>query len=127
MKPLMRSLFLVGIFAFGCAHQAPTPTRISEADDDAPARPAHVAPVDEWHRNIKIVSRKPARTHYQYLGRVRGVASNADFVAAAKQARTQIARNAEKLGADVIKIEVLDPTAPGNKVLIQARAYRLAD
>jgi hypothetical protein len=125
MKPLMRRLFLLGLFAVGCAHAPVAHTRISEADDEAP--PVRVAPVDEWHRNIKIVSRKPARSHYQYLGRVRGTAPNADFVAAAKQARTQIARSAEKLGADVIKIEVLDPTAPGNKVLIQARAYRLAD
>jgi len=127
MKPLMRRLLVLGLFAVGCAH-APAPhTRISEADDDAPPARAVTRPVDEWHRNIKIVSRRPARLHYQYLGRVRGIAPNTDFVAAAKQARTQIARSAEKLGADVIKIEVLDPTAPGNKVLIQARAYRLAD
>ncbi len=109
-------------FAVGCAH-APVKAAAPAPRVVAVATPAPVE--NEWHRNIRVVAHRPAG--YVFVGRVRGSAPDGDFVAAAKQARSQLSARAEKLGADLIKIESVEPSSPSHRVVIAGRAYRLAD
>jgi hypothetical protein len=75
-------------------------------------------------RSIRLVAHRPA--HYKFVGKVRGTAPSDDFVEGAKVARKKLTQKAEALGADVVKIDRLDPGSHG-QVLIAGRAYRLAD
>jgi hypothetical protein len=111
----MRAIWLT-LFLAACAHQPPPrATFVPEEEKAAPA------PVEEaW---VRVVAKRPA--HGKFVGKVRVVSSDLDFVEAAKVARAKLAARAEKLGADVVKIERLDTTARG-RVLIAGRAYRLA-
>jgi hypothetical protein len=114
----MRAFLLVVTVAFGCAHQPPVHhASAASVDEEAP-------PPAPPLRAIRLVAHRPP--HYKFVGRVRGTAPSDDFVVAAKQARTNLVRKAEALGADVIKIERVDPGLHG-QVLIAGRAYRLAD
>jgi hypothetical protein len=118
----MRPILLVIGVTFGCAHpQHLRHVSAASVDEEAPPAQAEEAPAV---RAIRLVAHRPA--HYKFVGRVRATAPNDDFVLAAKQARANLNRKAEALGADVVKIERLDPSLHG-QVLIAGRAYRLAD
>jgi hypothetical protein len=117
----LSAVVILGL-SFGCAHpnHAQRPAAAS-LDEEAPA-PSEAA------RSVRLVARRPA--HYKFVGRVRATAPNDDFVLAAKQAREKLSRRAEALGADVIKIERVDPCygpALHGQVMMAGRAYRLAD
>jgi len=117
----MRGILLVIGITFGCAHpQHVQHASAASVDEEAPPPQVEEAPV----RSIRLVAHRPA--HYKFVGRVRATAPADDFVLAAKQARANLARKAEALGADVVKVERLDPGLHGH-VLIAGRAYRLAN
>jgi hypothetical protein len=114
----MRSVVLVLGLALGCAHpQHSRPVSVVSVDEEAPA------PVLEEH-TVRLVGHRPA--HAKFVGRVRAVAPDDDFVLAAKQARAQLSRRAEALGATVIQIQRIDAGVHG-RVLMAGRAYRVAD
>jgi nitrogen fixation/metabolism regulation signal transduction histidine kinase len=119
----MRVLVVVIGLAFGCAHPRSVARAPVSVDEEAPA-PAPPAPVFEEGRSIRLVARRPP--HYKFVGRVRASVLNDDFVLAAKQAHQKLTRRAEALGADVVKLERIDPAATG-RVVLAGRAYRLAD
>jgi hypothetical protein len=112
----MRAIWLTLFFA-ACAHHPASRAAVAPVEEPAVApEPPREDPF------VRVVSKRPA--HGQFLGKVRVTANDLDFVEAAKVARAKLTARAEKLGADVVKIERLD-TAHG-KVLIAGRAYRLA-
>jgi hypothetical protein len=113
----MRALLLVIGVTFGCAHpQQVRHVSAVSVDEEAPA-----PQVVEATRAIRLVAHRPP--HYKFVGRVSATAPSDDFVLAAKQARAQLTRRAEALGADVVKIERVDPGLHG-RVLLAGRAYR---
>src|SRR5438874_342305 len=96
----MRPILLVIGVTFGCAHpQHARHVSAVSVDEEAPS--AEVAPPPV--RAIRLVAHRPA--HYKFIGRVSATAPNDDFVLAAKQARANLDRKAEAMGADVIKVE----------------------
>ena len=114
----MRLLGLL-LLSFACAHQ-PAPQAHRSQMEFEPDPVVEQQP----ERAIRLVAHRPA--HYKFVGKVRGTAPSDDFVEGAKVARKKLNQKAEALGADVVKIDRLDPGSHG-RVLIAGRAYRLAD
>jgi hypothetical protein len=77
---------------------------------------------------VKIVAHKPSAQKYHFVGRVEARATTADIVDAAIAADADLRRQAKKLGADVVKIDVITP--PGDhagahsRVILAGRAYK---
>jgi hypothetical protein len=109
----------------GCA-AVPKPVAHPDEREDsadlggAPRRAEAAAPV-------RLVGRVPLLSKYQYVGRVSGVSTVGDWVQTAKDARADLNRKAEALGADLIKIDRVNVPADGYQgqyVLLIGRAYR---
>ena len=131
----MRTTFLAFVAAFlmfvgalwltGCAHQ-PTTTPVYHGEQV-------VITVHPWTQatpeRVQIVAKTPDPARYVFVGRVKGVAPAGELTDAAKQAEVDLKTKAAKLGADVVKIDLLRPppdVAPTGKklVLLAGRAYR---
>ena len=117
----MRLLSLL-LLTFACAHSQPAPQAGRSQMEFEPDPVVEEAPAPA--RNVRWVAHRPP--HYKFVGKVRGTAPSDDFVEGAKVARKKLTQKAEALGADVVKIDRLDPGTHG-RVLIAGRAYRLAD
>ena len=77
---------------------------------------------------VKIVGRKPSAQKYHFVGRVEARATTADIVDAAIAADADLRRQAKKLGADVVKIDVITPpsdhASAHSRVILAGRAYK---
>jgi hypothetical protein len=77
---------------------------------------------------IKIVAHKPPAQKYHFVGRVEARATTVDIVDAAIAADADLRRQAKKLGADVVKIDVITPpsdhASAHSRVILAGRAYK---
>ena len=77
---------------------------------------------------VKIVAHRPSAQRYHFVGRVEARATTADIVDAAIAADADLRRQAKKLGADVVKIDVITPPADHatahSRVILAGRAYK---
>ena len=130
----MRTTALARVVAatmMGCA-TAPKQTARgpmpSEKSDAAVATVDAPKPKELGGQAIKIVSHRPSPQKYRLVGRVEARATTADIVDAAIAADADLRRQAKKLGADVVRIDVIAP--PGEKagahsrVILAGRAYK---
>jgi hypothetical protein len=78
--------------------------------------------VHPWVPPVRLVSKRPPRDRYSFVGRVRASVSDDEFVEAANAVRAQLVDRARKLGASVVKIDVVG--AKSGRVLLAGRAYR---
>jgi len=106
---------LAAFFGAGCATISPGQAR---AHEDVQIR------VVPWQREVRLVTHAPPHEHYVMVGKVRGVAPDAEFVTAADRVHAQLREKAAALGADVVKIDVVAPCARGHRVLLAGRAYK---
>ena len=123
---------LVAATLVGCASgpkpqaRGPMP---SEKNDSAVATAKDVAkPQELGGAAIKIVAHKPSAQKYHFVGRVEARATTGDIVDAAIAADADLRRQAKKLGADVVKIDVITPPADHAsahpRVILAGRAYK---
>ena len=101
----------------------------SEKNDAAVASAHETAkPQELGGASIKIVAHKPSAQKYHFVGRVEARATTADIVDAAIAADADLRRQAKKLGADVVKIDVITPPADHasahSRVILAGRAYK---
>ena len=73
---------------------------------------------------VRLVAKRPRRDSYSFVGRVRAVARDGEFVVAARRANETLRRKARSLGADVVKIEIVSISDRDNHVVMSGRAYR---
>jgi hypothetical protein len=74
---------------------------------------------------VRLVVRTPPRQQYQYVGRVRALATDRDeFVTAAHTVQDQLRERARKLGADVVRLDVIKEGGRDHVVMLAGRAYR---
>jgi hypothetical protein len=106
---------LLAFCGAGCATTVPA---VSPAHEQVQIR------VVPWQREVRLVTRAPSSAHYVFVGKVRGVAPDAEFVSAAEHVNVQLREKAAALGADVVKIDRVAPCASGHRVLLAGRAYR---
>jgi hypothetical protein len=111
-------LFLVALLSSGCSH--------SSAETKATSQQVEIT-VHPWKRAVRFVGKTPPKTHYLFIGRVRGEAPDSDFVDAVKQARKQILDRAEAIGADLVKLDTVAPSSRNHAVMLAGRAYRSLD
>jgi hypothetical protein len=108
--------FVAALLMAGCA---------SAGSVIAPSAAEVQITVHPWVKPVRIVARRLSRERYVYVGRVRAVARDAEFVAAARAVDEQLRTQARTLGADVVKI---DQVSPGRHlVLLAGRCYRALD
>jgi hypothetical protein len=124
---------VAGMMLVGCAtapkKQARGPMP-SESSDSAVVASAKDSPKPEklGGAALKIVAHKPSAQKYHFVGRVEARATTADIVDAAIAADADLRRQAKKLGADVVKIDVITP--PGDhagahsRIILAGRAYK---
>lgn len=130
----MRTTYLAALVAatmFGCATapkreaRGPKP---SEATDAAAATANVAKPQELGGAAVKIVAHKPSPQRYHFVGRVEARATTADIVDAAIAADADLRRQAKKLGADVVKIDVIAPPADHarakSRIILAGRAYK---
>jgi hypothetical protein len=103
--------FLLTLLTAGCTH-------VSAVE----RKPDLVITVKPWITPVKLVSHRPPRDRYVFVGRVRGVALDGEFVDAASHAREKLDARARALGASVIKIDRV--ATSGSRVVLAGRAYR---
>lgn len=123
---------LVAATMVGCAstpkQQARGPMP-SEKNDSAVASSQETPkPQELGGAAVKIVAHKPSAQKYHFVGRVEARAATADFVDAAIAADADLRRQAKKLGADVVKIDVIAPPSDHagahSRVILAGRAYK---
>jgi hypothetical protein len=122
---------LVAATMVGCA-TAPRPQtrgpKPNEASDSAVATSDTSKPKELGGAVVKIVAHKPSPQKYHFVGRVEARATTADIVDAAIAADADLRRQAKKLGADVVKIDVITPpsdhAAAHSRVILAGRAYK---
>jgi hypothetical protein len=117
---------LAGIFLAGCATApratAATPRAIDESGDAKVAVAAPAPPLGP-----RIVERKPSARHYRFVGVVRATSQSGDLVEAARDADADLRRQAKKLGADVVKLDLIAPpndTRTHRHLIFAGRAYK---
>jgi hypothetical protein len=102
---------LLSLLTAGCTH----------VSADAPRNDLEIS-VKPWVRPVKWVAHRPARA--VFVGRVKGAATDEEFVSAAARVHAALDARARALGADVVKI---DRVIAGARIVVAGRAYRLAD
>jgi hypothetical protein len=117
-----------GIFlAAGCATTPKIRTSsvgaagIDERGDNKPAVAAAAGPT------FRIVERKPSARRYRFVGLVRATSQSGDLVEAARDADADLRRQAARLGADVVKLDVIAPpndTRLHPHLIFAGRAYK---
>jgi len=123
---------LVAATMVGCASapkqhaRGPMP---SEKNDAAVATANETAkPKELGGAAVKIVAHKPPAQKYHFVGRVEARATTVDIVDAAIAADADLRRQAKKLGADVVKIDVITPpsdhASAHSRVILAGRAYK---
>jgi hypothetical protein len=123
---------LVAATMMGCA-TAPKQTARgpmpSEKNDSAVATAKDTPkPKELGGASVKIVAKKPSPQKYHFVGRVEARATTVDIVDAAIAADADLRRQAKKLGADVVKIDVITPPSDHagahSRVILAGRAYK---
>jgi hypothetical protein len=122
---------LVAATMVGCAtapkHEARGP-KPSEASDAAVATADAPKPKELGGSAVKIVAHRPSAQKYHFVGRVEARATTVDIVDAAIAADADLRRQAKKLGADVVKIDVITPpsdhASAHSRVILAGRAYK---
>ena len=91
---------LVGVTLLGCASAPMTQAVVTKPQQ----------PVDQLGGAVvTIVAHRPSAQKYRFVGRVEARATTTDIVDAAIAADADLRRQAKKLGADVVKIDVIAP------------------
>jgi hypothetical protein len=116
---------LAALLSAGCAStQAASSGTSASAPADQPEVEITVRP---WQKPVKLVTRTPSRERFTYVGKVRVVAIDKDareFVDAARAADEKLREKARKLGADVVKLEVVSQNDKTHLITLAGRAYR---
>ncbi|MCA1663162.1 MAG: hypothetical protein LC659_02615 [Myxococcales bacterium] len=133
MRNTAIAMLVAGTMAMGCAsapkHEARGPMP-SEKNDSAVATAKESPKAKEQlgGAGLKIVAHKPSAQKYHFVGRVEARATTADIVDAAIAADADLRRQAKKLGADVVKIDVIAPPSERagahSRVILAGRAYK---
>jgi hypothetical protein len=118
---------LAGICLAGCAttshaRVAGAPRAIDESGDAkvAPAPPSQATA-------LRIVEHKPSARRYRFVGVVRATSQSGDLVEAARDADADLRRQAARLHADVVKLDVIAPpndTRAHRHLIFAGRAYK---
>lgn len=107
---------LFGASLVGCASAQPR------------TQPVQAARVDLGDGAVRIVAHRPPPKLYKYVGRIKVHATTTDLVDAARKADEGLRRQAEALGADVVRIDVIKPprdnARPRRRLILAGRAYR---
>jgi hypothetical protein len=74
--------------------------------------------------SVRLVQRRPARDRYAFVGRVRAVAHDEEFVEAARRVNEMLQQKARALGAEVVKIDLVRLGERDHLVVLAGRAYR---
>jgi hypothetical protein len=107
--------FVAALLLAGCA-SAPRPQPATVEQVEITSHP--------WVRPVHVVVKTPARDRYFFVGKVRATAPDDEFVAAARAVREQLIDKARALGADVVKLDVIQPDARKHQLLLSGSAYR---
>ncbi len=115
---------LAALLSAGCA----TSQGAAGAGAAAPAEQAEVEiTVKPWIKPVKLVTKMPSRERFTYVGKVRVVALDngaGEFVDAARVADEKLREKARKLGADVVKLDVVSQNDKTHLITLAGRAYR---
>jgi hypothetical protein len=121
-----------GMMMIGCAtttkQQARGPMPSEKSDSIVATAKDTSKPKELGGTALKIVAHRPSAQKDHFVGRVEARATTADIVDAAIAADADLRRQAKKLGADVVKIDVITP--PGDhagahsRVILAGRAYK---
>jgi hypothetical protein len=91
----------------------------------APSQQVEIT-VRPWVKPVRLVTKAPSRERYVFVGKVRVVAHDGEFVEAARAADEKLREKARKLGADVVQIDVVSPNDRAHLITLAGRAYRSA-
>ncbi|HZS39226.1 MAG TPA: hypothetical protein VFF06_20485 [Polyangia bacterium] len=91
----------------------------------APAPEQVQITVHPWRKPIRLVRKTPPPERYLYVGKVRAVARDVEFVDAARTVDAELRSKARALGADVVKIDAVYDRK--HAVVMAGRAYRSMD
>ena len=106
----------VALLGAGCA--------TTETAAPAAASPEVEITVRPWQKPVRLVSKAPSRERYVFVGNVRVVARDGEFVEAARAADEKLREKARQLGADVVQIDVVSPNESAHLITLAGRAYR---
>ena len=131
MRTTTLALLVSGLL-MGCAstpkQQARGPMPSEKNDSAVAATTEAPKPKELGGSTVKIVAHRPSPQKYHLVGRVEARATTADIVDAAIAADADLRRQAKKLGADVVKIDVITPPADHasahSRVILAGRAYK---
>jgi hypothetical protein len=115
---------LAALLSAGCASTQAASSASASAPADQPEVEITVRP---WQKPVKLVTRTPSRERFTFVGKVRVVALDKDareFVDAARAADEKLREKARKLGADVVKLEVVSQNDKTHLITLAGRAYR---
>lgn len=121
---------LVAATMVGCATAPKQQARgpVPNEKNDAAVATVKESPKELGGTAVKIVAHKPSPQKYHFVGRVEARATTVDIVDAAIAADADLRRQAKKLGADVVKIDVITPPSDHagahSRVILAGRAYK---
>jgi hypothetical protein len=123
---------LVAATVVGCASgpkkQAQGPKPIETNDSAVATAKETPKPKELGGAGLKIVAHRPSAQKYHFVGRVEARATTVDIVDAAIAADADLRRQAKKLGADVVKIDVITPpsdhASAHSRIILAGRAYK---
>ncbi|MCU1277606.1 MAG: hypothetical protein JWM53_1152 [bacterium] len=125
---MVAGMMLVGGCATAPKQQARGPMPSETSDSAVASAKDSPKPEKLGGAAVKIVAHKPSAQKYHFVGRVEARATTADIVDAAIAADADLRRQAKKLGADVVKIDVITPPADHagahSRVILAGRAYK---
>jgi hypothetical protein len=132
MRTTAIAMLVAGTLVMGCAsapkQQARGPKPIETNDAAVATAKEPTTQKELGGAAVKIVAHKPPAQKYHFVGRVEARATTVDIVDAAIAADADLRRQAKKLGADVVKIDVITPpsdhASAHSRVILAGRAYK---
>lgn len=115
--------WLVGVVGFvlvGCATSGST-VKLQKPDERRDSAVVEAPKPVDAATSVKLVSKRPSAKQYKFVGRVEATAKTTDFVEGARSANALLRKKAKALGADVVKVDVIEP---GKHVLLSGRCYK---
>lgn len=125
----LRHLLWLSLIISGCAghkQHMKDPDRVAEEHERKAAPPP--PPRSAASAAVKLVSKEPAKDRWEMVGKIQGEADTDDTLRAGELAEQDLKNKAVLLGAALVKIDQITPTADkgkrGKVVVFTARAYR---
>jgi hypothetical protein len=123
----LMAVFLAGLGLAGCATTARTKSSSVAKSSIDEREDGRTQPATQPESGLRIVERRPPPRLYKFVGLVRATSVSGDLVEAARDADADLRRQAARLHADVVKLDVIAPPNDNRQhrhLIFAGRAYK---